>query len=77
MSENTQETVQETTTQQPAADLSVNDLAALKSIIDVASARGAFKPNEMTTIGQVYDKLSAFLDQIVKQAEATTDEGAE
>ncbi len=73
MSENTQETVQET---QPAADLSVNDLAALKSIIDVASARGAFKPNEMTTIGQVYDKLSAFLDQIVKQAEATT-EGAE
>ncbi len=74
MSENTQETVQET---QPAADLSVNDLAALKSIIDVASARGAFKPNEMTTIGQVYDKLSAFLDQIVKQAEATTTEGAE
>ena len=28
-------------------ELTVNDLNALKVIIDIASSRGAFKPNEM------------------------------
>jgi len=42
-------------------ELNINDLAALKSIIDVASARGAFKPNEMVPVGTVYNKLDAFL----------------
>jgi hypothetical protein len=42
-------------------ELNINDLAALKSIIDVASARGAFKPNEMVPVGTVYNKLEAFL----------------
>ena len=43
-------------------DLTLNDLAALKSIIDVASNRGAFKPNEMVAVGSVYTKLEKFLD---------------
>lgn len=46
-------------TQQP--DLTIQDLNALKAIIDVASSRGAFKPNEMTTVGQTYTKLEQFL----------------
>jgi hypothetical protein len=47
----------------PAAnpELNINDLAAMKSIIDVASQRGAFKPNEMVPVGTVYAKLEAFL----------------
>lgn len=45
--------------QQP--DLTIQDLNALKAIIDVASSRGAFKPNEMTTVGQTYTKLEQFL----------------
>jgi hypothetical protein len=52
------------------ADLSINDLNAMKAIIDIASSRGAFKPNEMVTIGQTYIKLTNFLDQVQKQAEA-------
>lgn len=55
--------------QQPV-DLTINDLAALRSIIDVAAQRGTFKPSEMAAVGTVYNKLNAFLDQVAKQAEA-------
>lgn len=67
-----EETKTETTTEAPApeqqgAELTVQDLTALKSIIDVASQRGAFKPNEMLTVGQVYNKLDAFLSAVAQQ----------
>jgi len=48
-------------------ELTVQDLAAIKQIIDVASSRGAFKPNEMMTIGQVYTKLETFLNAVQPQ----------
>jgi len=51
-------------------ELTINDLQAMKVIIDIASSRGAFKPNEMTVVGQTYTKLTAFLDQVAKQSEA-------
>lgn len=53
--------------QAPASDLSVQDLQGLKTIIDVASSRGAFKPNEMVQIGQLYNKLESFLGAIAAQ----------
>jgi hypothetical protein len=68
------ETKQETTTEQPqenAAELNINDLNAMKVIIDIASSRGAFKPNEMAVVGQTYNKLTTFLDQVAKQADAS------
>lgn len=51
-------------------DLNIQDLTAMKSIIDVASSRGAFKPAEMQMVGQTYNKLTVFLDAVAKQAEA-------
>lgn len=48
-------------------DLTVQDLQALKNIIDVASGRGAFKPNEMVVVGQTYNKLEQFLTAIAEQ----------
>ena len=51
-------------------DLTVQDLQALKSIIDVASQRGAFKPNEMMTVGQTYSKLETFLNAVAQQQPA-------
>jgi len=59
------------------ADLNIQDLSAMKSIIDVASSRGAFKPAEMMMVGTVYNKLSAFLDAVAKQAEAQKAAGAQ
>lgn len=59
--------------QQAGPDLTVQDLGALKQIIDVASGRGAFKPNEMMTVGQVYNKLETFLNAV--QTQQAKDQG--
>ena len=54
-------------TQAPAADLTVQDLGVIRSIIDVASTRGAFKANEMQAVGATYNKLEAFLKIVEAQ----------
>lgn len=51
-------------------ELNIQDLATMKGIIDLASERNAFKPNEMAAVGIVYNKLDAFLTEVQKQAEA-------
>lgn len=71
MTDTTQEVTQEAQAgTQQTNDLNINDLNAMKTIIDIASSRGAFKPNEMMAVGQTYSKLTAFLEQVAKQAEA-------
>jgi hypothetical protein len=52
-----------------APDLNINDLAAIRSIIDVASSRGAFKAAEMEAVGKVYNKLSVFLESVTAKKE--------
>jgi hypothetical protein len=49
-------------------ELNINDLAAMKMIVDIASSRGAFKPAEMMAVGQTYNKLTAFLNAVSKGA---------
>jgi len=56
--------------QQDSTDLTINDLNSLKVIIDIASSRGAFKPNEMVAVGQTYTKLETFLNTVAKQQQA-------
>jgi hypothetical protein len=53
--------------EQEQIELTINDLTAIKQIIDVASSRGSFRPNEMTVIGSVYTKLEAFLNAVAQQ----------
>jgi hypothetical protein len=62
-------------------DLNVADLKNLALVIDVASSRGAFRANEMATVGLVYNKLQSFLARIApatpaegQPASATTEE---
>ena len=50
-----------------AVDLTVQDLNTIRSIIDVASQRGAFKANEMQAVGATYNKLEAFLKIVEAQ----------
>lgn len=52
-----------------AAELTVQDLTAIKQIIDVASSRGAFKANEMAVVGTTYNKLESFLGAVAAQQE--------
>ena len=50
--------------------ITIADLDLLKSIVDLASTRGAFRAAEMKEIGEVYDKLTQFLEAVVAQAKA-------
>ena len=49
------------------ADLSIGDLKNLATIIDVASTRGAFRANEMATVGVMFNKLQAFLAKVAPE----------
>ena len=51
-------------------DLTIQDLATMKSIIDIASERSAFKPGEMAAVGIVYNKLEFFLKTVEEQQKA-------
>lgn len=77
MSDNTQEAATEEAAA-ASAELTINDLNALKQIIDVASQRGAFKPNEMSVVGTTYTKLETFLNAVQAQqpAQEQTEQGA-
>jgi hypothetical protein len=70
---NTQETQTAQSVEQSAPaenfDLTVQDLNALRQIIDVATQRGAFKAGEMVTVGTVYNKLNGFLETVTKQGQ--------
>ena len=59
--------------QGPAPDggqLTIADLQALASVIDVAVRRGAFGASEVTEVGAVFDKLNKFLTIIAQQKAA-------
>jgi len=57
------------TTTQPT-QITIADLDVIKNIIDLASARGAFRGQELTQVGVIYDKLNAFLTEVIAQAQA-------
>jgi hypothetical protein len=79
--ETTASTTTQATTQaapaQPANDLTIADLKNIGTIIDVASTRGAFRANEMATVGLVYNKLQMFLAKVAPEAKPEENKTAE
>lgn len=69
-----QEQTQNTEAAPAQPELSVTDLINLRAIIDVASRRGAFRAEEMSSIGTVFDKLNTFLNAVAP-AKKPEDEG--
>lgn len=57
----TQEEVQ-APAEAPKPELNLNDLVAMRNLIDVVTQRGAFKANELSAAGQLFDKINAFLE---------------
>ncbi len=57
----------ETAPAAPPADLNISDLVALKSIVEVASQRGAFKAAELEAVGKTFNKLNTFLESVAKK----------
>lgn len=42
--------------------ITLADIASMVSIIEVASTRGAIKANELVAVGELYNRLSAYLE---------------
>jgi len=64
----------ETATQQ---GIGLNDLRAILNLIQVVTSRGAIKANEMSTVGDLHDRLAAFLASVDKAAQAAQQQADE
>ena len=68
---------QETTAapEAPAAapSVTVNDLVNIYNIIDLASKRGAFQANELSSVGAVANKVKEFVDHVQAAQKAAAD----
>lgn len=58
-----------------APELTINDLGALRTIVDVATQRGAFKASEMESVGKVYNRLNTFLESVTPKPEGQQQNG--
>lgn len=48
-------------------ELTLNDLVAIRNLIEVVTARGAFKANELSSVGILFDRLTVFLESLNKK----------
>lgn len=60
------ETAPQAAPAEESPDLTINDLSGLKSVIDVATQRGAFKAGELEAVGKIYNRLDKFLAAATK-----------
>jgi hypothetical protein len=60
------EAAPQTAPAEESTDLTINDLNGLKSVIDVATQRGAFKAGELEAVGKIYNRLDKFLAAATK-----------
>ena len=60
---------------QEAPQLNISDLFSVIKIIDACSERGAFKGNEMASVGAVRDRIAAFAETNQPVEESNEDLG--
>ena len=54
--------------------LTITDLMSIKSLLDTACSRGTLKGSEMRKVGEIYDRLAAFLEASKAAAEAAANQ---
>lgn len=54
--------------------LNVSDLQQTVELIDICTQRGAFRAEELSAVGNLYDRLSAFLKFTTQTEEAATEQ---
>ena len=64
------------------AQLTITDIVSIKNLIDASCTRGTFKAHEMKSVGELYEKLTNFIDATqaqlaAQQAQAQTPQGEE
>ena len=60
-------TAEDTTSAEPTLEpvqLTLQDMSAIANVLDLASRRGAFHANEMSAVGNVFNKLNGFLQYV-------------
>lgn len=57
--------------------LTVGDLQLLARIVDLASRRGAFQANELSQVGEAYNKLAGFLAYVDSVQNKDSESGAQ
>jgi len=69
-----EETVDVPVTTSPS--ITIQDIAFLVQIVEIVSHRGAFRADEFSSVGAVYDKVKSFIAANTPQAapEQTTEE---
>lgn len=60
-----------------AQPLTVQDLVTLKSAIELGTQRGAWRANELTAVGQVYDRLTLFVASLLPKQDPKKDASEE
>ena len=61
----------ETNEVQTPPSMTINDIAFLVQIVEIVAQRGAFKADELSTVGAVYDKVKAFIANATPTAQPT------
>ena len=82
MAKDTKETKQEPQPQpeqqqEQAQQLTVQDLVTLKSAIELGTQRGAWRANELTAVGAVYERLSLFVASLLPPKETPQKDASE
>jgi len=79
MTDETTQTVDATATPEaaPQVQLQLQDILAAAQCIQLASTRGAYRAEEFTQVGGVYERLVAFLQASGALQPATTETPAE
>ena len=76
--ETTVDTTVNTDETQVPDSIGLADLQILAQIVDLSTQRGAFRGNELTQVGAVYDKLTTFLNYVAEaNAKKEAEQGAE
>ena len=57
--------VEEEETPEPLT-MTLQMLENMRSLVEVSVGRGAFRPNELSSVGKIYDEFVASLDSIKK-----------
>lgn len=63
--------------QEQAQPLTVQDLVTLKSAIELGTQRGAWRANELTAVGTVYERLSLFVASLLPPKETPQKDASE
>lgn len=53
--------------------LTIQDLTLVLQVINLTAARGAFKADELTTVGGLHDRIYRFLDSVGAVAKPTAE----